>query len=124
MTSNKFSIRSRIKSFRYAIAGIRDFVCREHNAWIHLAATLGVIIAAKVLKVSEMEAIVLALAIGLVWVAEILNTCLERTADLVSREDHPSIKYIKDLAAGAVLVAAVTAVVVGLIIFIPKIVQL
>jgi len=117
----KFSIRSRIKSFRYAIAGIRQFVHREHNARIHLVATVGVIIAARVLSVTRLEAIALALVIGLVWVAEILNTCLERMSDLISREEQPEIKYIKDLAAGAVLVAAIAAVVVGLFIFIPKI---
>ena len=119
--SQKFSIRSRVKSFRYAIAGIRQFIRREHNARIHLVATVGVIIAARVFSVTRPEAVALVLVTGLVWVAEILNTCLERAADLISREEHPEIKYIKDLAAGAVLVAAITAVVVGLFIFIPKI---
>jgi diacylglycerol kinase (ATP) len=119
--SQKFSMRSRVKSFRYAIAGIRQFIRREHNARIHLAATVGVIVAARVLSVSRLEAVALALVIGLVWVTEMINTCLERMADLISREEHPEIKYIKDLAAGAVLVAAITAVVVGLFIFIPKI---
>jgi diacylglycerol kinase (ATP) len=119
--SQRFSIRNRVKSFRYAIAGIRQFVHREHNARIHLVATVGVIIAARVLSVTRLEAVALASVTGLVWVAEILNTCLERATDLISREEHPEIKYIKDLAAGAVLVAAITAVVVGLFIFIPKI---
>jgi diacylglycerol kinase (ATP) len=117
----KFSIRSRIRSFRYAIAGIRQFIRREHNARIHLVATAGVIIAARVLSVTRLEAVALVSVTALVWVAEILNTCLERAADLISREEHPEIKYIKDLAAGAVLVAAIAAVVAGLIIFIPKI---
>jgi diacylglycerol kinase (ATP) len=119
--SQKFSIRSRVKSFRYAIAGIGAFIRREHNARIHLVATVGVVIAARVLSVSLLEAVALALVIGLVWVTEMINTCLERMADLISREEHPEIKFIKDLAAGAVLVAAITAVVVGLFIFIPKI---
>ena len=119
--SQKFSIRSRIKSFRYAIAGIRQFIRREHNARIHLAVTVGVVIVARVLSVTRLEAVALALVIALVWVMEMINTCLERMADLISREEHPEIKYIKDLAAGAVLVAAITAVVVGLFIFIPKI---
>jgi len=120
MQSKKFSIRSRIRSFRYAGAGIARFLRQEHNAWIHLLATLSVALAGWLLHVSRMEAIALAGAVGLVWVAEMLNTCLERMADLVSPEEHPEIKFIKDLAAGAVLVAAVTAVVIGLFIFIPK----
>jgi diacylglycerol kinase len=122
--SQKFSIRSRVKSFRYAITGIRQLIRREHNARIHLVATVGVIIAARVLSVSRLEAVALTLVIGLVWVTEILNTCLEKMADLITREEHPEIKFIKDLAAGAVLVAAITAVVVALFIFIPKILLL
>lgn len=121
MPTRKFSIRSRIKSFYYAGAGIAKFLREEHNAWIHLAATIGVILTSLVLKVSFLEAIALVMVIGLVWVAEMLNTCLERMADLISLEQHPEIKFIKDLAAGAVLVAAIVAVIIGLFIFIPKI---
>lgn len=123
MQSNKsFSLNSRIKSFSYAISGIRQFIWREHNARIHAAATIGVVIAAFILGVSRLEAIALALVIGGVWITEMLNTCLERMADMIHPEPHPTIKFIKDLAAGAVLVAAITAVIVGLFIFIPKIV--
>jgi diacylglycerol kinase (ATP) len=122
--SQKFSIRSRIKSFYYAITGIRQFIRREHNARIHLVATIGVVIAARVLNVSPLEAVALALVTGLVWITEMLNTCLERVTDLITREQRPEIKFIKDLAAGAVLVAAITAVIVGLIIFLPKILLL
>lgn len=122
MEPEKFSIRSRIKSFGYAIAGIGAFIQREHNARIHLVATIVVIAAAYILHVSSMEAIALTLVTGLVWITEALNTCIERMADMITREKHPQIKYIKDLAAGAVLVAALVAVVVGLFIFIPKII--
>jgi len=120
MQSQKFSIRSRIRSFGYAAEGIRRFLRQEHNAWIHLAATVVVVAAGWWLKVSHTEAIALVLAIALVWVTEMFNTCLERAADLISQADHPEIKYIKDLAAGAVLVAAIAAVVIGSFIFIPK----
>src|SRR5258708_2143349 len=120
MEAQKFSIRSRIKSFTYAGAGIFQFLRREHNARIHLVATIGAAIAAGTLKVSHLKAVALVSVIGLVWVTEMLNTCLERTADLISKEEHPEIKIIKDLAAGAVLVAAITAVIIGSIIFIPK----
>ena len=120
MESKKFSVRDRIRSFRYAIAGLRRFINREHNARIHLVATILVIIVARVLEVSATEAAILAVVMGLVWVAEILNTCVEKLADHVSRERHPEIGIIKDLAAGAVLVAAIVAIVAGLFIFIPK----
>jgi len=121
MEPQKFSVRDRIKSFSYAIAGIREFIRREHNARIHLAATIAVIIAAWALHVSLMEAVALTLVIGLVWITELLNTCIERMADLITRERNPHIKFIKDLAAGAVLVASAIAVIVGLFIFIPRI---
>jgi diacylglycerol kinase (ATP) len=121
MQRQKFSLRSRVKSFYYAGTGIRRFLRNEHNAWIHLVATVAVVIAGVMLKVSRMEAAALALATGLVWVTEMLNTCLEQAMDLISRENHPRIGFIKDLAAGAVLVAAFTALVTGLFIFIPHI---
>ena len=122
MQQERFSIRSRLKSFSHAIAGIRRFVWYEHNARIHLAATIAVIIVAWVLRVSYFEAALLAVVTGFVWVAEILNTCIERLADHMTRELHPEIKIIKDLAAGAVLIAAAIAVIAGLFIFIPKLI--
>lgn len=121
MQRQKFSIRGRAKSFYYAGAGIWRFLRNEHNAWIHLVATVAVVVAAIVLKVSRLEAASLALATGLVWVTEMLNTCLEQALDLISRERHPQIGFIKDLAAGAVLMASLTALVTGLFIFIPHI---
>jgi len=117
----RFSIRSRIRSFRFAIAGIRAFIRREHNARIHLVATVAVIVAAIVFHVSLAEAGALIIVVSLVWITEILNTCIERMADLITAEQDPQIKFIKDIAAAAVLIAAITAVATGLIIFIPKI---
>ena len=122
MQPEKFSLRSRIKSFSHALAGLRQFVGREHNARIHVVATLAVIVVGFLLHVSYTEAAILAVVTGLVWVAEIVNTCMERLSDVITRERHPDIKLVKDLAAGAVLVAAIIAVVTGLLIFIPKII--
>jgi len=124
MPTKKFSIRDRIKSFYYAGSGIRRFLRQEHNAWIHLAAIILVAVAAWIVRVTSQEVAILAGAVGLVWVAEMLNTCIERLADLVSREEHPGIKYIKDLAAGAVLVAAIISVIIGLFIFVPHILKI
>jgi diacylglycerol kinase (ATP) len=120
MHPEKFSLSSRIRSFRYAIAGIVNFVRQEHNARIHAVATVAVVIAGIVFHVSYLEAAALAVVTGMVWITEMLNTCLERMADVTHPAFHPTIKFIKDLAAGTVLVAAITAVVVALFIFIPK----
>jgi diacylglycerol kinase (ATP) len=122
MQQQRFSVRKRAKSFSYAISGIRQFLRWEHNAWIHAVATAGVIITAAITGVSRLEAIALTIVTGGVWVTEMLNTCLERMADLISHETHPTIKFIKDLGAGAVLVASIAAVITGLYIFIPKII--
>ena len=116
----RFSVRSRLRSFYYAGAGIKQFFRQEHNARIHLAAAIVVAILAWQLKVSQLEAVALVVVIGLVWVTEMLNTCLEKAMDMISREQHPEIKIIKDLAAGAVLIASITALIVGSFIFIPK----
>jgi diacylglycerol kinase (ATP) len=122
MEPQKFSLRSRIKSFSFALAGIRSFIIGEHNARIHLLGTIAVIVVAWFLHVSLTEASALTIVTGLVWITELLNTAVERLADLVTRERDPNIKIIKDLAAGAVLIAAITAVIVGLFIFIPRII--
>lgn len=119
-TSPSFSIRRRIRSLYYAMTGILEFIREEHNARIHFVATVGVAILAFVVKVTYTEAATLAIVIGIVWITEMLNTCVERIMDFVHPEEHPKIKFIKDLAAGAVLAASITAVVVGLLIFIPK----
>lgn len=122
MQPEKFSIRNRLKSFSYAFAGLRRFVNREHNARVHLGATVVVVIVSLVMGVTRTEAAILAIVTGMVWVAEILNTCIEHLADHVTKERHPEIGIIKDLAAGAVLMAAITAVIVAFFIFIPKII--
>lgn len=119
-SSQPFSFRSRMRSLYFAMTGILDFIRQEHNARLHMVATIAVGVAAFAFRVSYAEAAVLAIVIGMVWVTEMLNTCVERMMDFVHPEEHPRIKFIKDLAAGAVLAAAITAVVVGLLIFIPK----
>jgi diacylglycerol kinase (ATP) len=120
MKSEEFSIRSRIKSFRFAMDGIAAFFKREHNAWLHFLATIAVFTLAALVKVDKNELLALVFAIGFVWVAEIFNTCIERIMDFISDQRHAEIKFIKDLAAGAVLIAALTALAVGAVVFIPK----
>jgi len=120
MEQEKFSIRKRIQSFEYAFSGLRLIFKTDHNIWLHFIATVVVIALAIVVKVSLVEAAFLAIAVGLVWVTELTNTCLEKMMDFVSKERHPDIKFIKDVSAGAVLVASATALVIGCIVFIPK----
>lgn len=94
----------------------------EFNARVHLLAALIAMVLGAVLNVSWLEWIILVMVIGGVIAMELINTSIEALADLYSREHDPRIKKIKDLAAGAVLVAAIAAVIVGVIIFLPKIV--
>ncbi len=120
MEQRSFSWKHRIRSFRYAFTGIRDFIIYEHNSWLHLVATVGVIVLAALLHVTKTEWLALVFVIGLVWIAEAFNTCVEKIMDFVSRDQHPDIRFIKDLAAGGVLIAAIAALTTACIIFIPK----
>ena len=115
-----FSARSRLNSFEFAFKGIFKFFQQEPNAWIHLAATIIVFIAAAYFEVSSNEIIALIIVMGFVWVAEIFNTVVERVMDFISTKRNSKIEFIKDLAAGGVLIAAITAIVTGAIVFIPK----
>ena len=116
----RFSIHSRAKSFLYAFEGVIHFFRKEHNAWLHLVATLAVAIMGFLLRVSRSETIALVIAVALVWISEILNTCVEKSMDMITSEYDTRVKHIKDLSAGAVLVAAAAAAIIGVIVFLPK----
>ena len=119
--NNKFSIKKRLESFRYAFHGIYLTLKSQHNAWIHIAITIIVMIAGWTFGVSSTEWCFLIFAIGFVLSAEAFNTAIEELTDLVSPEQNPKAGIIKDVAAGAVLIAAIVAAIIGLIIFLPKI---
>ena len=121
MKEEKFSIAKRLKSFTYAFAGLKVLFKEEHNAWIHLFATVCVLVVGILLKISPLEWVAVVFAIGLVFGFEIINTSVENIADFICPEWDDRIKRIKDLAAAAVLVSAITAAIVGLIVFVPKI---
>jgi undecaprenol kinase/diacylglycerol kinase (ATP) len=123
-SSNPFSISQRLKSFKYAFAGLRTLFIEEHNARIHLLGAVAAIILGFVLKVSLNEWIALVIVMGLVFICELFNTSLEAMADFVSPVKHPQIKKVKDLAAAAVFVSALSALITGIIIFSPKIINL
>ncbi|HEX4634663.1 MAG TPA: diacylglycerol kinase family protein [Rhizomicrobium sp.] len=123
MAEKTFSLIARVKSFRYALAGVWLMLCTQHNAWIHLAATVIVCGAAFVLKVSTSDWRWLIAAIVLVWVAEALNTAFEHLCDVVSPDFHHAVQKSKDIAAGAVLICAAAAVCIGMVTFWPYVVR-
>lgn len=124
MKNDGFTFRKRARSFKYAFNGIKLLITCEHNAWIHCFAALCVLIAGIVLGLSRMEWVAVVIVIGAVLAAEAINSSIEALADLVSSDYNEAIKRTKDLAAGAVLLLAIAAAVVGLIIFVPKILRL
>lgn len=111
--------RSLVESFRYAFAGIWYTLRSQRNARIHLSIAIVVVIVGIVLNLNVGEWAVIGLTMGFVFVAEMFNTVIEAIIDLVTEEYHPLAKQAKDVAAGAVLVAAMTAIVVGLLILGP-----
>lgn len=124
MKKNKtFSIGTRLHSFRYAFSGLLQFFFEEHNAILHLLATVIVTIMVVYFRIEGTELLALVIVTGGVWVAELLNTAIEQVMNMVSPERHPNVKYIKDLAAAAVLVAALVALITAGIIFIPRLNQ-
>lgn len=116
-----FSIKQRIRSFGYAWAGIRSLIRQEHNAWVHCIAIIVVTIAGFYFNITKYEWITVLFCFGLVLSAEAINTAIERAVDLVSPQKNPLAGNVKDLAAAAVLICAITAAIIGLIIFIPYI---
>jgi len=96
----------------------------QHNAWIHAVATVSVLIAGWFFRISSGDWCWIILAISIVWTAEALNTAFEFLADAASPEFHPLVRKAKDVAAGAVLITAVAAVIIGSIVFWPYVQKL
>ena len=109
-----------IRSFGPAFAGLGWALKTQRNLQVHAVATFAVLMFGFGLKIALWEWCVVALATGLVWAAELLNTAIEVLADRVSREREEPIRRVKDAAAAGVLLAATAAFVVGLIVFLPK----
>ena len=124
MDKKKFSLLDRIKSFKYAFNGLKILFREEHNARVHLFVAIGAIVLSFVLKISAIEWIAVIMVICLVFITEIINTSIENIADFISPERHAKIKVIKDLAAAAVIISAIISVIIGLIIFLPKLLAL
>jgi len=117
----KFSLKDRINSFKYAFNGLKILLKEEHNMRIHFVIMLLVTGCGFLFGISLVEWTSVLLAIGFVIVTEAVNSAIENVADFVSPGKNENIKKIKDVSAFAVLFSAFIAVIVGLIIFIPKI---
>jgi diacylglycerol kinase len=115
--------RSRWQSFRHAFAGLWYVLRTQRNAWIHAGITLLVILLGWWLGLNRYDWILITIAICFVWLAEIINTALEAITDLASPEQHPLARVGKDVGAGAVLLASITAVIVGFLILLPPLLE-
>lgn len=113
-----------INSFTYPIKGLLYAYRNEQNLAVDVGIALVVIILGLLFGVSKMEWLVLILTIGLVISCELINTAIEAVVDLVTQEYHPLAKVAKDTASAAVFIFAIVAVIVGIIIFVPKIIGL
>lgn len=114
-------MKKRLLSFKYAGQGIRTLFSTQPNARIHLLILIVVVGMGIVFSISLTEWLILILTFGVVLTAEAFNTALEFLTDLTSPEPHPLAGKAKDVAAGAVLISATMAVIIGLMIFLPKI---
>jgi diacylglycerol kinase (ATP) len=115
-----FSVKARLKSFIFAFEGFAYMLRTQHNAWVHLAATVVVAAVGFSLHVSAEAWRWLIVALALVWVAEAMNTAFEHLCDVVSQFHH-SVKRSKDVAAAAVLVSVIASTLLGAITFTPYI---
>ena len=112
-------LSSRYKSFQFAFKGIAAVFRSEQNMHLHVIASIIVFVMAYSFDVTKTEWCILILCIGMVWTAETFNTALETLTNLVSPEHNILAGKTKDLAAGAVLLAAITAAIIGIIVFLP-----
>lgn len=117
-------LQKRFNSFKYAFNGLADLIRTQPNAQIHLIVFVAVLIAGFCLGLSNLEWILVFLTSAFVLCAEAFNTALEYLTDLTSPDFHPLAGKAKDVAAAAVLLAAIGAVIVGSIVFIPKLLAL
>ena len=124
MKSNVFSLKSRFRSFRFALNGIFILLKNEHNARIHLVAAFAAVAIAFILKINLIEWCLIVIVIGLVFIAELVNTSLETVADIADPEWNEKIRKAKDYSAAAVLISAIISVIVGGLIFIPRLLKI
>ena len=112
--------RSRSQSFRHAFSGLWYVLRTQRNAWIHATITVAVFLLGSWVGLDRYDWTLITIAICFVWLAEIINTALEAITDLASPEQHPLAKVGKDVGAGAVLLASITAIILGMLILFPR----
>ena len=120
---NNGYLKSRLNSILIALDGIKYVFMSQMNTRIHAGFTLGVFLLGWLLKINRLEWIALLLVIGLVWVAEFLNTAVEVVIDIISPEENQAAKIGKDVSAGGVLIAAFVSILIGILIFGPRLWQ-
>ena len=113
-----------INSFKYAIEGIKTAYKEEQNLRVHTLAAILVVIASYILKLSVVEFSICLILIGLVLMAEFFNTSIENMTDMITLEENPYAKKAKDVAAAGVLIFVLFSATIGIIIFLPKIIDL
>jgi diacylglycerol kinase (ATP) len=118
---NRFSLIARVKSLTHALRGLGIIIKTTPNFWWHMFFALLAVFLGFLLSISDTEWMMIVLSVGLVLVAESFNTAIEIDINLTSPEYHPYARDTKDVAAGSVLLSAIIAVIVGLIIFLPKV---
>ncbi|MBN1252817.1 MAG: diacylglycerol kinase family protein [Bacteroidales bacterium] len=124
MKRNKFSLRNRLESFKYAINGLKLLIKFEHNSRIHLATLVFVTFLGFILKISNLEWITILIVSAFVFSNEIINSAIEYLSDFISPNYNEIIKKVKDLSAAAVLISAIVSVIIAFIIFLPKIIKI
>lgn len=115
---------SRWHSLRFAFQGIKTIISSEKNTWIYIPISVIVIVLGLFFKIQTYEWFAIVICLGLVWAFEAANTALEALVDIRSPEIHPVAKIAKDCSAAAVLITAFTSAVIGMIIFLPRVLQL
>jgi diacylglycerol kinase len=117
---NRDFINSRLKAFRHAFSGWWFVIRTQRNAWIHMVVSVAVILISFVLHITAFSWALILLAIAMVWIAEFLNTALEAVVDLASNhQQHELARVGKDVGAAAVLIAAITSIIIGLLVLGP-----
>jgi diacylglycerol kinase len=124
MAQKKFSLKSRLESFKFALNGLLLLLKNEHNSRIHILAAIIAIVMGIIMKLDHYEWSLLVIVIGAVFLTELLNSSIESLADLIDPEFNELIMRAKDYSAAAVLISAIVAIVVGGLIFIPKFLDL
>lgn len=120
----KFTLVARLKSFKNAFSGLAMLLRFEHNARIHLAVLMIVILAGLLFRISAVDWISIIIASGLVFISECFNTAVENLSDAITQTHNDKIGRAKDVAAAGVLISAIISLIIGIIVFLPEVYRL